>query len=55
LFSAHRKGRKINVLAIIGINATVIGPKRSPIKRITGTCVAHMKLMMMINPQSIVF
>ena len=32
-----------------------MGPKRSPINRITGTCVAHMKLMMIINPQSIVF
>jgi hypothetical protein len=47
--------RKINELRIMGTKATVTAPMLSPISRITGTCVAHMKFTMMTSAQSMVF
>jgi len=42
----------MTVLTISGINATVVASSLSPIKRITGTCVAHIKFTRSTNDQS---
>ena len=39
----------------MGTNATVIGPYASPINRITGTWVAHIKLTIITSDQSTIF
>jgi len=55
LFSIQSTGKKMRALRIIGIKAMAIGPRLSPMSLITGTCVAHIKFMTMINVQSIDF
>jgi hypothetical protein len=55
LFSRLKNGKKMIVLIISGMNATVAELSLSPIKRITGTCVAHIKFTRSTRDQSIVF
>ena len=43
------------MLSIIGMKAMATGPRRSPMSLMTGTWVAHMKLMSMRQAQSMYF